>query len=135
MTPLTRASITVASRIMLPAYVILFTVAGFNYAVTPISRLGQSPALAYADTLMPLRVWGCLFLAVAALMLVALASGQRLLFCYGLLVCVICMGIWAAVFLLGAIFADASPAAWAWPAFVGVACIATYRSLSVYEVS
>lgn len=132
--PLTRETVTAASRVMLPTYVVLFIVIGANYLTTPEPRLLASPALAYASAWMPLNAWGWTFLTVAALMLIALLSGRRGLFRYALLVAMIAMIVWAGVFILAAFRGGASPSAWIWPAFVAAACLASYRSLSHREV-
>lgn len=132
--PLTRETVTAASRIMLPTYVILFIVIGANYLTTPEPRLLASPALAYASAWMPLDAWGWTFLTVAALMLIALVSGKRGLFRYALLVAMIAMLVWAGVLALAGFRANASPSAWIWPGFVAAACLASYRSLSRGEL-
>ena len=132
--PLTRATMTRASRVMLPTYVFFFAGLGANYTATPAVRLTASPALAYVDGLMPLRAWGGLFLAAAALMVAALVSQKRIVFRFALLLCAWSMVVWAAANLLAAFRSQATPLGWLWPLFVVAACVASYRSLTVREV-
>lgn len=134
MTALARSTVTVASRIMLPTYVLLFGVLGANYALTPSARLNDSPALDFASVVLPLPVWGCMFLAASAAMATALLTHRRLLFRIALWVGLVCLALWAVVFLAAAIFSNASPTACAWPAFAAVACYASDRSLLKGEV-
>lgn len=131
--PLDRASVTAASRIMLPAYVIFFGVTGLTYLFTPYDRLVASPSLAYANTIMDLRGWGIVFLGASTLMLSALLSGNRSLYRYALLMCAVAMTVWTAVTILAVFNSPASPSSWCWPAIVLVACIASERSLNTRE--
>jgi hypothetical protein len=130
--PLSRATITAASRIMLPTYATLFLSLGVNYLVKP-PRLGDSPALTFADQLLPLQVWGAIFLTAGLLMVTALATRRRLLFEYALWLGGLTLAAWAIVFAAAAFRAHVSATAWEWPAFGVAACYASYRSLSVGE--
>lgn len=132
--PLDRAHVTRASRIMIPVYVGFFAILGLNYLLTPHVRLIASPALDYTDGVMTLHAWGALFLAAAALMVVAMVSATRQLYLYGLLLCAISMVLFTAAAALAPFFSQASPGGWVWPGFVLAACFATYRSLSKGEV-
>lgn len=132
--PLTRANVTAASRIMLPTYVAFFGIVGFTYAFSPPSAtLGTSTALRFADHLMPLAAWGCLFLTCSAIMAVALTLHRRTLYRWALRMCAVSMTVWALVILVAAIQGDASPGAWAWSALVAAACVASDRSLALGE--
>lgn len=126
---LTRATISVPSQIMLPAYVVFFGVVGGNFAIGETPRLFQSPMLRYANHLMSIRVWGCLFLACSLIMLIALIVHNRYLYRYGLLVCCLSMLTWAGVAIVGAFSEPVSFSAWAWPALAAVACWASNKSL------
>ena len=132
--PLTRDSVTAASRVMLPTYVVFFALLGMNYTITG-TRLLESPALEYADRILPLPAWGCMFLTMSAVMAVALMQRERLWFRFALWLAIVCLGVWAVVFLLAAILTDASPTAATWPAFAAIACFASDRSLLKGEVS
>jgi hypothetical protein len=132
--PLTRESVTAASRVMLPAYVLFFAALGGNYILTPTSRLLDSPGLRYANGVMPLRVWGALFLISAALMLIALGTHKRILYRYALLLCGLTMLLLTIVYILAAFHSDATPAGWIWPALVVAACAASYRSITARGV-
>jgi hypothetical protein len=132
--PLDRAHVTVASRIMLPMYVVFFAVVGANYLTASMTRLQASPMLRYADRLMSIRVWGALFLGCALLMLAALIRHNRSLYRYGLFVCFFSALTWTAVAIAGIFAEPVSYSAWAWPALVAAACMASNRSLAKGEL-
>lgn len=131
--PLTRANVTVASRVMLPAYTIFFAIIGAGLITTPFQRLSASPMLRYADTIMSVRIWGALFVACALLMLAALARQHRTMFRFALLICFFSMVLWTIVAALGVLYEPVSYSAWAWPAMIAAACMATNRSLAKGE--
>lgn len=131
--PLDRANVTRASRIMLPVYVVFFAAIGLNYLLTPHVRLIASPALYATDRVMPLHAWGALFLAAAALMVVALLLRRRPLYMYALLLCAISMGLFTLAAIAAPFSSQATPGGWVWPGFVVAACFASYRSLDVGE--
>jgi hypothetical protein len=108
--PLDRASVTVASRVMLPAYVALATVYGLVYLFDPADRLRSSHALAYPRAVMggSMKPWGWLFLALALVLLVALRSHERQAYILGLCVCAAAWLGWAC---LSAISVRTDPAA------------------------
>jgi len=132
---LTRETVTVASRIMLPVYVAFFGILGLNFLISPHSRMVRTPMLQYADNIMSLQVWGMLFLVVSGLMAEALFLHRRGLYQVALLVCAGSMTVWAVVGVFAAIRSEATPAGSVWPAFVVAACIATYRSLGAWEIT
>lgn len=127
--PLDRDHMTVASRIMLPTYVALFTGLGIAAALTPIDRLVATPFFRYANHLMSMRAWGGLFIACGLLMLVALLRQSRTLYQYALLVCGLSMAVWSVVAVVGIWFEPISFSAWLWPAFATRACWASNKSL------
>lgn len=128
--PLTRTNVTAASRVMLPAYVVLTASVGAVYTFDPLRRLAGVPALAVPRMLMPMTGWGLVFFGVAAVMFAAFLSKRRHLFIVGLYLC-------AATFLLWGIMYAASVAtepttsvlAPAYPLFVVVCCYASAKSL------
>lgn len=126
--PLDRDHLTVASRIMVPTYVVFFSVVGSNFLFGPSARL-QSPMLRYADTLMDIHIWGGLFLGCGLLMLTAMWLRNRDMYRYGLIVCALSMATWALVAVLGIFAQPISFSAWAWPGAMTAACLATNRSL------
>ena len=132
--PLTRDRVTAASRVMLPAYAVFFAVIGSSLLFTPEPRLLATPAFHYADELADLSLWGLGFLAVAAGMTVAMVVGSRALFQYLLAAMIVWMGGFALMTLAAAFYGQATYAAWAWPAFVAVACWASLVSLSSGEI-
>lgn len=131
--PLDRRHITAASRITLPTYVVLFAALGSNYLYDP-DRLQASPGLHFADSIMPLQVWGGMFVVVASLMLAALVTHVRAVFQYALLVAIISESLWSLSLLLGAFTAELSWTAWIRDAAIAAFCFASYRSLMKREV-
>lgn len=131
--PLTRATVTAASRVMLPTYVATFGIVGVNWLAAPSQRLLASPVLRAADAIMPIRGWGALFAACAVLMAVALVRHHRDLYRFALLVCAVAMSTWSLVAAVGTLFEPVSFSAWVWPACVAVACLASNRSLARHE--
>lgn len=131
--PLDRTHITVASRVMLPTYCAFFTLLGVNYIATPFDTITASPALRFANAVMPLPVWGGLFLACAAVMLAALVVKRRIPFRFALRVCMLSMLVWAGIIGAAAIAGDATLLAPIWPGFVAIACLASDRSLATRE--
>jgi hypothetical protein len=131
--PLTRHTVTAASRIMLPTYVAFFAALGANYLIADETAM-QSPALRFADAFMPLPAWGALFLACAAIMVTALVTQCRILYRWALRMCGMSMVFWAVVIAWASFDGDATPLAAIWAAFVAAACYASDRSLANREV-
>lgn len=126
---------TAASRIMLPVYVIAFTWIGLNWLLTPLPRLTESPALNYLDMIVGLRALGALIFVAAGLIAAALITARRDMARYALILAGICLGLLLLTFLVAPFFSETSPSAGAWP-FLGVAaCRASYKSVTIYEVS
>lgn len=130
--PLTRDNVTAASRIMLPAYVVLFALLGINYLFADHTA-AASPALAYVDNLMALTTWGGVFLGCSVLMLVALIRHGRTLYRFALRFCAVSMAVWAGMIAAASLSGDATPFAAVWAAFVATACMASDRSLRAGE--
>jgi hypothetical protein len=130
--PLTRDTVTAASRVMLPTYVAFFTVLGVNY-IAARGTADASPPLAFANDVMPLPAWGGMFLGCALLMASALLLRRRLLYRFALRMCALSMLFWAAIIAAASWAGDATPFAAAWPAFAAAACIASDRSLAAQE--
>lgn len=131
---LTRANVTSASRVMLPAYPLLCLALAINYSIDA-PRLMSSPALSTAARLLPLPVWGAMF-ALAGIVLVAgLVQHRRLVYIAGLVIMCAAMLLWTAVLTYATVDSRASFTAAAWPAFVCAACWATIRSLISRETS
>jgi hypothetical protein len=116
---------------MLPTYVIFFAVVGTNNIVADVSA---NPTLSYVGNLMPLPAWGGLFLTCSAIMLAAMLLGRRLLYRFALRMCALSMAVWAVFIILASLEGAATPFAAAWSAFVGIACLASDRSLAAREV-
>ena len=133
--PLTKENLTVASRIMLPTYVVVFAWLGLNYLLTSKTRLNKSPTLRYADMVVDIRALGILLLAAALIMLGALASRHRTAARYALLLAGTCFLILLGVFLAAMFRSEASPSAAAWPFLGAAACAASYRSVTIREAN
>lgn len=126
---LKRSDVTAASRVMLPAYVALFGYLGVNYTFTAEGQLTTSPTLSWIDHVLTLRAWGVMFLGTAGILAASLLGRSRDAARYALWLGIVCMGVWSGLFTAAWIYGDAPPTAFAWPAFVGVACFASNRSL------
>lgn len=132
---LTRATVTAASRIMLPTYVALNIVVGLTYALDPGGRIARVDSLAFQRDVMPMSMWGLIFVALAVVMSVALISHTRELMSFALYACAVTWALWAAMYAgsLG-IDPDASPIPPVLAAFVALACISSAISLLRGEV-
>lgn len=126
---LTWDNITVASKIMVPAYVGFFGTLALSFLFTGVPDLVKTPGLRYADHIMTIRGWGLLFSGVVIVMVIALIQRHRSLFRWALIMGAISMAIWAVLMVFAVTNAGASPSAFSWPAFIGGACIASNRSL------
>lgn len=127
--PLDREHVTAASRIMLPSYAVFFAVVGLGYMFGQAGRVFASPMLRYADHILPIPVWGGLFVTCSLIMVVALRSHDRLLYRWALTLCGISMVVWMGVAIAGAIWSNVTVTAWVWPGLVTQACRASNRSL------
>lgn len=131
--PLDRAHVTVASRVMLPTYVVFFGVLGVNYLMANDAAL-NAPALVFAANVMPLPAWGGLFVACSLMMTAALLMRRRVLYRFALRMCAVAMVFWAIVIAAASLQGEATPLAAVWSGFVAVACYASDRSLATREV-
>lgn len=131
---LTRHTVTVASRVMLPLYPLFAIGVGLSFILTPRPRLVASPALAYADGFVDLQLWGIGFLAVAGILGLALFTHHRRTYQGALAVMAVWMSFYAATLLVAALKGGATYSAWTWPAFVTAACIASLTSLESREM-
>lgn len=131
---LTRHNVTAASRVMLPLYPLFALAVGLSFTITPRPRLVASPALAYANEFVDLQLWGIGFLAVAAILTVALLAHHRRTYQGALAVMAVWMSFYTATLLVAALKGGATYSAWTWPAFVTAACIASLTSLESREV-
>ena len=128
-----RSEVTPATRIMIPAYVAFFAWIGLSNTFTPLHRLLMTPGLRHSHPVVDLRVWGLIFLAIAAALVFAMlwprSRAARPAAAYVLLVGSIVMVIWMAFLVAAWIFGEATPAAGAYAFLPAIACYATYRSL------
>lgn len=107
MSPLDRANVTVASRIMLPVYVALTAAYGLTYAFDPLHRLRYSHSLDFAVALMggSMRPWGLLFLAISLVLLGSLLRRSRAGYLLGLCISAAVWLGWAGIYAV-AIWTD-----------------------------
>ena len=117
---------------MLPTYVVFFAGLGLNY-LFPGEAAAASPVLRFVDSLIPLVVWGGLFIFCAIVMGLALLSHRRNLFRWALRMCGLSMLFWAAAIALATVAGDATPFSVGWSLFVATCCLASDRSLAVRE--
>jgi hypothetical protein len=132
--PLTSSTVTKASLIMLPAYVIVAGYIGLCYLLAPESRL-QGPALKVARHLLPMEVWGVLALALAVAVVLAIATQNRQVVVLALCVGAVAYEFWCIFYAISVIQdPTASPVTPIWPFGWGIAHIASAVSLSRDEV-
>lgn len=131
--PLTRETVTIASRLMLPVYMVVSGYIGLCYILSPDERL-QGASLAVARLLLPMWAWGLLALVLAGGVLVAILSHSR-----GVAVVALCMGaaaylVWACFYAIS-IWVDpaASYVSPIWPLLASAAHVASALSLSWRE--
>lgn len=134
--PLDRAHVTIASRTMLPVYILVELAFGIAYTTDPGNRLNLAPSVEFQRELMPLWLWGLLQLTLALLMAAALAAHHRATFAYALAVGAVTWFLWgasigASIFLTP----NTSYLAPVLPWFVTLACVASMRSLLAREAT
>lgn len=132
--PLTRTTVTVAQRVMVPVNIAFATALGYAYTFES-TQLIKSTAYRGADDILPLQVWGVGFLGIAAWLSVAAVLGRRAVFVAGLAWLGVWMVVWAGVFIRVYIEGGATFLAWTFPAYVAAACWASMLSLLAREGS
>ena len=130
--PLQRDTVTAASRIMLPTYVVFFGLLGINYLAAD-QTAQASPPLVYVDDRVPLPAWGAVFLTCAAVMAVSLLLRRRTLYRYALWYCGLAMVVWMVGIAFASKAGEATPFAWVWAYLAASACFASDRSLGTGE--
>lgn len=131
--PLDRAHVTVASRVMLPAYPVLAGVLGAGFLLTPERVLLETPIYRTMAGLMPLHFWGAGLLLIGAVQVIALLAMRRQTYGFTLGLMAVWMAAWSVVCVVSYFRGEASPVAWVWPAFALCACWATQLSLAARE--
>lgn len=123
-----------ASKVMIPTYPAFAIVLGSTYCLTPEDVLMRTPAFRYASELLPMPVWGWLFILVG-LAQVAILLLSRSSFAYALLLAVMGMSmvVWALVLAGATLFGQASLSGWLWPLFVAQACRASAKAIGAVE--
>lgn len=132
---LDRASVTVASRVMLPTYAIVNAIFAAAFLSDVQGRLEVAPALDFARSWPPIEQWGLLWFALAAVMVMALLVHHRTTY-------VVALAINVAAWLMWGILTGASvltqelvtPLAGVLPCFVAAASFASMMSLLGREV-
>lgn len=131
--PLTRATVTIASRVMLPVDLVFFAIVAVSFLTTPLDRLRATPGLEYVDDVSGIRFVGCIFAAAALLLAAAMLRQNRKLAQMVLGGSAAWLAIFAVAMVGAAVFDQASWSAWAWPAYVASACWASLLSLESRE--
>jgi hypothetical protein len=135
--PIKRDSVTIASKIMIPAYVLLTFGLGFVYLVDPLNNIDQDKPLVIPRTVMggDMEPWGILFLVLSLVMCLTLWRGSRLALCFGLCACAVTFLLWSVLYVASCYTDPLAPAtAPMYPAFVATACVASTYSLLRREV-
>ena len=131
---LIKREVTVAARVMLPTYVVLTFLIGVTYLTDPLGRLDGVNALSAQRSIMSMKWWGTLFIAISLTMALAFRRRSRAWFVFGLYACAATMGIWAALYTVSIFTTDnASVTTPMYPLFVAIACHASAKSLLAKE--
>lgn len=134
--PLNRSNVTIASRVMLPAYIVLATAYGFVYVADPFGRLAGAHSLDFPRKVMggSMVAWGLLFLGLALFLSLMLFKQARRGYVLGLCICAAAWLAWAFLYAVS-IWTDprASILAPVGPLFYCTASIASALSLLARE--
>lgn len=131
--PLTRKTVTVAQRVMVPVNTIFAAVLGYAYTFEA-EQLETAAAYRSAAEILPLEAWGVGFLGIAAWLAAAtVVLHHRRLFVVGLAWLGAWMLVWTGVFIAVYLKGDATFVAWIFPAYVAAACWASMLSLLAQE--
>lgn len=130
--PLTRATITIAQRVMTVANPALAAAFGYGY-VFEADRLRQAPAYRSIDLLIPLELQGIGYLGIATLLGLGLLIRHRGVHVAGLAWLMAWTGILGVLLVVGWLKDDVTFLAWVLPAYVAVACWASMLSLLAKE--
>lgn len=129
--------VTVASRVMLPAYLILATWYGTVYLFDPFGRLENSHGLAFQRDLGggSMEPWGLFFLALAAFLAVQMLRGSRETYTWGLCILAAIWIAWSGCYVVSMFQDDATSLTAPAPTlFYATAGIASALSLKAREV-
>lgn len=129
---LTRARVSVPTRIMLPGYLLHSAWFAIVYTFDPQGRLHFAPGLAAVRYIgVPFEIWGSLLGVIALMLAASLLWHLRQIAIFALYCYVAMLGWWALIYIASA-FLDphTSLGSGAWPILVAFACVATARSLS-----
>lgn len=99
--PLNRQTVTPAERITLPLYMTVCTLYGAVYLFDPRRNLDGVHALVYQRGVLPMPVWGALFLSIGAVIGVArFGYHHRLMTAFALSMCAITWFIWGVLYVV-----------------------------------
>lgn len=130
--PLTRATITIAQRVMTVANTALAAAFGYGY-VFEADALRRAPAYLSIDGLIPLEAQGVGYLGIAALLGVGLIVHNRLVHVVGLAWLMAWTATLGVLLVVGWLDGDVTFLAWVLPTYVAVACWASMLSLLARE--
>lgn len=134
--PLSRATITYSSRVMLIAYPVFAFAVGVSYILGPPSRY-ESASFEVMRSILPMNYWGVMFVALSVIKVASLLTRRRRMMVLSLCVsCAIC-SCWTFCFAASALLDIIKPGpstsslnlVWLWM-FVTVAHVASLRSLT-----
>lgn len=128
--PLRRDAVTRSVRIMLPTYPLVAGLLGLNYICTPEEILLQTPVFVTAAEILPMPVWGALFVSISIGLTWALFAEHRRGYQMALNTLMVAWGMWVLVFAWSVFEHQASPGSPLWPL---LACIATYATNTSLE--
>lgn len=129
--PLNRDTVTAAELITLPLYMTVCGAYGLTYLFDPLDNLNSVHALAYQRSVLPMPVWGVLFLVIGAIIGVArFVYHHRLTTAFALSMCAVTWLIWGALYVVSMVMDPTiSAVAPVLPWFVSGGCIASIAML------
>lgn len=128
--PLTWATITRPSRIMLPAYIVSAFAVAAVYIFDPGDRLANAPALRFQAEVLPWPAWGAVMVVMGVAMTAAWARWhQRYAFCFVLAMYAVTWLVWGVTWAIGIFVEGATPLGPILAAFVATAAIASIASV------
>lgn len=130
---LRRTNVSAANRVLLPTFPAFFAWVGASLAFSPVASLRKTPVFQFVDDRMPIQVWGWVFLAAAAAMVVALVIHHRNTYQLAIAVAIGVIAWWFILSVGSTLAGEASISAGAWPFGIGSALVAASVSLASRE--
>lgn len=126
-------NVTIASRVLLPAFPALSATFGANLLITSGDELAQTPLYVGMSNVVALEWWAAAFLVLAAALVYALVTHTRKGYELALASLMLWLAVVTCVFVVIALRTDATLGAAIWPAFSAIVCWSALLSLQAGE--